>query len=75
MSSGRAAQADDGATLWVTIDGIKYTYAGGAAYGGTNTEEGFGAWASARVMAVCLPCRAKRGPGRPDVVRGYFPPH
>jgi hypothetical protein len=72
-SSGRAAQADGGATLWVTIDGVKYTYADGAAYGGTNTEEGFGAWA-ARVMGVT--CQAIQNAGSPALAScaGYFPP-
>merc|ERR1711924_568376 len=63
-SSGRAAQADDGATLWVTVDGIKYTYAEGAAYGGTNTEEGFGAWAScAKVSKTRARSCLSRAPG------------
>jgi hypothetical protein len=73
-SSGRAAQADDGATLWVTIDGIKYTYAEGAAYGGTNTEEGFGAWA-ARVMGVVCQSVQNAGQVVPESCAGYFPPH
>ena len=64
---------DDGATLWVTIDGIKYTYAEGAAYGGTNTEEGFGAWA-ARVMGVVCqsPCKTRARPC-PHRARATFP--
>jgi len=72
-SSGRAAQADSGATLWVTIDGIKYTYADGAAYGGTNTEVGFGAWA-ARVMGVTCQAIQNAGSPAPASCAGYFPP-
>lgn len=55
VSSARAAAADGGATLWVTINGERYAYEEGMAYGGVNTELGFGAWAD-RVFAVT--CRA-----------------
>ena len=72
-SSGRAAQADDGATLWVTIDGIKYTYAEGAAYGGTNTEEGFGAWAASVMGVVCQGSPTTRAKSC-RIVRWLLPP-
>ena len=71
-SLGPRAQADDGATLWVTIDGIKYTYAEGAAYGGTNTEEGR-AWA-ARVMGVVCQSVQNAGQARAPIVRGLLSP-
>lgn len=60
-SSARAVDADDGATMWVTINDQRYTYDEGAAYGGTNTNEGFGAWAG-RVMGVA--CQAIKANGQ-----------
>ena len=70
-SSARAAAADGGATLWVTVNGERYTYDDGAAYGGTNTELGFGAWA-ARVFAVT--CSAL-GDDAPPSCAPYAAPH
>ena len=72
-SSERAATADDGATMWVTVEGVKYVYSDGAAYGGHNTAEGFGAWA-ARVMAVSCQALARDG-AAPRACDAYAPPH
>ena len=70
-SSGRAAQAGDGATLWVTIDGIKYTYAEARPHGGTNTEERLGRLgrSSDGRCAVAV----QNAGSRARIVRGYFP--
>lgn len=70
-SSARAAAADSGATLWVTVNGERYTYDEGAAYGGTNTELGFGAWAS-RVFAVVCESLADDAPAS---CASYAAPH
>ena len=70
-SSARAVAADGGATMWVTIDGERYVYEEGGAYGGTNTELGFGAWA-ARVFGVTCQAIVAKGQAAPESCGAYL---
>ena len=63
-----------GATLWVTINDVPYVYEEGGAYGGTNTELGFGAWAG-RVLGVTCQAIQESGARPPASCAAYFPPH
>ena len=72
LSSARAVAADSGATMWVTVDGARVVYEEGGAYGGTNTAQGFGAWAS-RVMAVTCNAIVAKGQAAPESCAAYFP--
>ncbi|KAH8096416.1 hypothetical protein JL720_3787 [Aureococcus anophagefferens] len=70
-SSARAVAADGGATMWVTIDGERYVYEEGGAYGGANTELGFGAWA-ARVFGVTCQAIVAKGQAAPESCGAYL---
>ena len=57
--------------MWVTIDGERYVYEEGGAYGGTNTELGFGAWA-ARVFGVTCQAIVAKGQAAPESCGAYL---
>ena len=71
LSSARAVAADSGATMWVTVDGARVVYEEGGAYGGTNTELGFGAWA-ARVFGVTCQAIVAKGQAAPESCGAYL---